>query len=95
MIVFCYSRSLRDGIMYMMKWSESNSYITPFTMEQLPTFFINATNVNITSVLEKWLQSNQSLISPLVANNASLLSYFLAFLVCLSHIIFFHIPELN
>ncbi len=54
--IFCYYRSLRDGIIYMMKWSEFNSYIVQFTMEQFPSFFMNATNVDITPVLNKWLQ---------------------------------------
>ncbi|CAF1029499.1 unnamed protein product [Rotaria sordida] len=49
-------KSLRDGIIYMVKWSESNSYIIPFTMEQFPEFFMNATNVDVSLVLEKWLQ---------------------------------------
>jgi hypothetical protein len=53
-VVYC--RSLRDGIIYMMNWSLSNSYIIPFTMEQFPNFFLNATDVNITSILEKWLK---------------------------------------
>ncbi|CAF1230163.1 unnamed protein product [Rotaria sordida] len=49
-------KSLRDGIIYMLNWSESNSYIIPFTMEQFPKFFMNATNVDVSPVLEKWLQ---------------------------------------
>ncbi|CAF4473323.1 unnamed protein product, partial [Rotaria sp. Silwood2] len=39
-------KSLRDGIIDMLNWSESNSYIIPFTMEQFPQFFMNATNVD-------------------------------------------------
>ncbi|CAF3959198.1 unnamed protein product, partial [Rotaria sp. Silwood1] len=39
-------KSLRDGIIYMLKWSESSSYIIPFTMEQFPKFFMSATNVD-------------------------------------------------
>ncbi|UJR17266.1 hypothetical protein I4U23_004161 [Adineta vaga] len=48
-------KSLRDGIVYMIKWSECNSYKVAFTMEQFPMFFLNATDIDITPVLNKWL----------------------------------------
>ena len=40
----------------MMKWSESNSYTVPFTMDEFPKFVLNATNVDITPMLDKWLR---------------------------------------
>ncbi len=55
-MIICYYRRIRDGIIYMMKWSESNSYIIPFTMNEFPKFFFNATNVDITPILDKWLR---------------------------------------
>ena len=92
--IFWYFRSLRDGIMYMMEWSESNSYITPFTMEQFPKFFMNATNVDITPVLDKWLQSNHC-FGFSNGDNKLLLSSILAIVVCLLNVLFFHITELD
>ncbi|CAF0987741.1 unnamed protein product [Adineta steineri] len=51
-------KSIRDVIIYMMKWSESNEYISPFTMKQFPKFFMDATNVDVNSILDKWLEPN-------------------------------------
>ncbi|CAF1201614.1 unnamed protein product [Adineta ricciae] len=48
-------KSLRDGIIYLMQWSEVHQYITPFSMKQFPLFFLNATNVDVTPILNKWL----------------------------------------
>ena len=61
-------------------------------MEQFPHFFLNATNIDITPVLDKWLQSNHC-FGFSNGYNKSLFSCVVV--VCLSHVLFFHITELD
>lgn len=48
------TKRLRDALRYLMEWSRKNQ--RPFTIEELPVIFKEATGVNTSDVLERWLK---------------------------------------
>jgi predicted metalloprotease with PDZ domain len=48
------SKRLRDALRYLMEWSQKNQ--RPFTIEELPVIFKEATGINTSDVLERWLK---------------------------------------
>ncbi len=48
------TKRLRDGLRYLMDWSQKNQ--RPFTIEELPAIFKEATGVDTSDVLNRWLE---------------------------------------
>jgi len=48
-------RCLRDALRWLLRWSAQNQ--KPFHVEDLPRYFATATGVDVTDILERWMQS--------------------------------------